>query len=212
MMFLARSQSGKTTLLIKLLLGKWLPMFNKVYIFCPTYTQDKKWSCIDPYVLNDQVKVYGSIKKNTLIKIWKHSADYKTKYGDDPNHQYHVLIVFDDCVGQDEFGDHSNSNIINKLVCKGNHANISTVWSIQKITMCSTIMRTQVEAIVVFYCPEKELKTLFQEYGTGKLNWFRKMVELSTSKPYSTLFINRQGPGKPRFFCNFKEIISLDND
>jgi len=43
-MFIAKSQSGKTSLLIKLCLHFWVPAFNEIHIFCPTYKQDKVWS------------------------------------------------------------------------------------------------------------------------------------------------------------------------
>jgi hypothetical protein len=198
----ARSQSGKTSLLIRLIKHKWAPLFNKIYIFCPTYSLDKKWSEIDIFVKSGKVNVYGTVKQKILGSIWQKSADRKIQ---DDN--YKTLVVFDDCMGQKDFKTNSDEGIVNKLVCKGNHANISTVWSIQKLTMCSTIMRSQVEGIVVFFCQEKELKILHQEFGTGSLKWFRKLVESATSRPYASLFINRQGSGKPRYFCNFKEII-----
>jgi hypothetical protein len=204
-MFVARSQSGKTSLLIKLLLGKWIRLFDKVYIFCPTYFLDNKWLQVDKYVKEGKVKVLTVVDEKKLKKI--HTDCSKRKIS---NPEYHTMIIFDDCVGQEGFKTNSDKGIINKLTCKGNHANISTVWSIQKLTMCSTIMRNQAEGIVLFYCQEKELKMLHAEYGTGSFKFFQKMVELSTTKPYSTMFINRQGPGRPRYFNNFK-LINLDS-
>ncbi len=201
MMFVARSQSGKTSLLIKMLLAKWINLFKHIYIFCPSFSLDPKWLQVDKYVSSGKVIVHSLVKENVINKIWAKCCQRKLKSPKD-----HTLIIFDDCVGQPGFKTNSEGGVINKLVCKGNHANISTVWCVQKLTMCSTIMRSQAEGIVVFYCQERESKILYQEYGTGTSKLFQKMVELSTSKPYSTLFINRQGPGRPRYFCNFREI------
>lgn len=207
-MFLARSQMGKTTLLVKLLLNKWIldDRLKRVYIFCPTYNIDHKWSSVDSYVKSGKIKVYLKVDAKILETIWKKCIDRKAK----GNKHDHTLVIFDDCVGQKDFRTNSDDGIVNKLTCKGNHANISTVWCVQKLTLCSTIMRSQAEGIIVFYCQEKELRPLHQEYGTGSLNWFRKLVELSTSQNYHTLFINRQGPGKPRYFHNFK-LIDLES-
>jgi Poxvirus A32 protein len=208
LMFIARSQMGKTTLLVKLLVNKWIPdkRLKKVYIFCPTYHLDTKWSVVDRFVKEGVVEVFLKVDKKILESIWKRCIDNKTKN----ENTGHTLIIFDDCMGQKDFKTNSEEGIINKLTCKGNHANISTVWCVQKLTLCSTIMRSQVEGIVVFFCQEKELRPLHQEYGTGSLNWFRKLVELSTSQNYHTLFINRQGPGRPRYFHNFK-LIDLES-
>lgn len=201
LMFVARSQSGKTTLLIKLLLGKWLDLFDKIYIFCPTYSQDLKWSGLDKHIKTNKLIIYPVVKNVLLNKIWKNAIKKKEE-----DETYQTLIIMDDCMGQKDFKSYSDESVLNKLTCKGNHANVSTVWSIQKLTMCTTVMRCQAEGIIVFYIQANELKTLYQEYGTGSLKLFQKMVESATSKPYSCLFINRQGPGRPRYFCNFREI------
>jgi hypothetical protein len=203
-MFVARSQSGKTSLLIKLLVGKWMHLVDKVYIFCPTYYQDPKWLIIDEYVKSGKVVIYITIDEKRLNNIYASCCKKKLT-----NPDFHTLLIFDDCVGQSGFKTNSEEGILNRIVCKGNHANMSTVWSIQKLTMCSTIMRNQAEGIVVFYCQEKESKILHSEYGVGSSKFFQKMVELSTFKPYNTLFINRQGPGVPRYFNNFK-LIDLE--
>lgn len=201
-MALARSQMGKTTLLIKLLKFFWLKQFKKIYIFCPTFKQDTKWSDIDKFVKSKQVVVYPEVKENLLKKIWKFCQKKKVS---DPN--YHTLILMDDCVGQDDFKTNSDKGIVNKLVCKGNHCNISTIYSVQKITNVSTTMRLQSEGLLAFYMSSiKEKNCLFQEFGMGTSNQFLQVLDLATVKPYDYLYINRQGPGAPDFYHNFRLI------
>jgi len=208
-MFIAKSQSGKTSLLIKLLLHFWIPAFNEVHIFCPTYQQDKVWSPIDQHVKSKKVKYYTEYNESLIETIYRKNAR-KVESG---KHDYHVLIILDDCVGESGFKVTQESGLLNKLCSKGNHANVSLVWSIQKLTQCSTIMRSQVDGLITFYNPAKESNALFQEFGMGKLKSFLEMSHLSTSQPYHYLYINRQGPGAPDYYHNFKWInySILDN-
>lgn len=206
LMFLARSQSGKTTLLVKLLLYFWINKFNKIYIFCPTYSSDRTWKPVDKYRATKKVVVYPVVTERRLNAIWKEAED--KKLSDDSD--YHVCVIMDDCVGQKDFKTDSVNGVVNKLVCKGNHANITTIWSIQKLTLCSTIMRMNVEGIVMFYQQDKELKAVHAEFGIGNSKQFMKLCQDCTTDNYHTLYINRKGPGRPDYYHNFK-IIDVDN-
>src|ERR1044071_5833169 len=90
LMTVSRSQMGKTTLLIKLLKFFWLRKFNKIYIFCPTYAQDSKWSDIDAYVKAKKVKVFPEVKNRILKKLWRECSKKKLQQ---PN--YHTLVLMD---------------------------------------------------------------------------------------------------------------------
>lgn len=202
LMTVARSQSGKTTLLIKLLLFKWIHQFNRIYIFCPTYFQDNKWSQIDQYVKSGKVKVYPKFDEILIKKIWLKCIKKKEDGCKDQ-----TLFLFDDCAGQKGFKSNQETGILNQVVCRANHANISTIWSAQKLTHSSTIMRSQAEGVILFQChQESELKPVFQEFGTGKSSWFNAMVREKTSEPFHYLYVNRQGPGLPDYYHNFKKI------
>lgn len=199
---IARSQTGKTTLLIKLLHYYWIKMFTKIYIFCPTYLEQAKWSSLDKYVKSGKIKVYPVVDEKILKKIWNKYKELKSK-----GSKHNVLILFDDCTGQKEFKVNQETGIINLMVSKANHAGISIAAAVQKITQASTIMRSQAEGVLTFSClQEKEIKPLYDEFGVGKLKNFREMVINSTLQPYHYLYINRQGPGIPDYYHNFKFI------
>jgi len=201
-MTVSRSQMGKTTLLIKLLKFFWLDKFDKIYIFCPTYKQDHKWSDIDSYVKSKKVLVYPEVKNRILKKIWRYCAAKKQTHAN-----YHTLVLMDDCVGQKDFKTNSDQGIVNKIVCKGNHSNISTIYSVQKITNVSTSMRLQCEALLAFYISDtKEKKSLFQEFGAGTWKQFQEILERCTAQPFHFLYMKRQGPGRPKFYHNFRLI------
>lgn len=200
---IARSQTGKTTLMIKLLHYYWLKMFTKIYIFCPTYKEQDKWSSLDKHVNSGKITVYPLVDEKILKKIWAKYKDLKAK-----GSKHQVLIIFDDCTGQKDFKVNQETGIINLMVSKANHAGISIVAAVQKLTQASTIMRSQSEGILAFSClQESEITPFYKEFGIGKLAMFRDIIINSTLLPFHYLYINRQGPGIPDYYHNFKFIV-----
>jgi hypothetical protein len=205
LMCVARSQMGKTTLMIKLMQYYWLKMFNKIYIFCPTYAMDRSWRCIDKYVLDGKVEVRSKVENSVIQDIWD-ECNSSFKEGE------HKMIYFDDCAGQHDFKLDKETGKINMLVSLGNHSNISTVWVVQKVTQCSTIMRANAEGIITFYVQsEKERKYIYDEFGIGSYKTFKDLLENCTGEKYSSLYVNRQGPGKPDYYKNFRLIVIKKN-
>lgn len=203
LMVVSRSQMGKTTLMIKLMAYYWLKYFHKVYIFCPTFHQDKKWAAVNKFVKAGLIKVYYTVDSMIIKDIWNKNKTLK----DD------ILIYFDDCVGQKDFKINNEQGIINQLVSKGNHANISTIWVVQKFTQCSTIMRVNAEAMITFYVQsDDEKKYIWKEFGVGSFKNFKKMLDHCTEEKYHYLFCNRQGPGRPDYYHNFKYVVYNKDD
>lgn len=203
-MVVARSQMGKTSLLIKLMTYYWIHAFDKIYIFCPTFSKDPKWSQVNEAVNKGIIKVYGTVKNNTLMQIWKKCDEtLQTK----PDAQF--MIFFDDCAGQKDFKMNQETGIINQLVSKGNHSHISTVWAVQKVTQCSTIMRNNAEGMITFYVQsEDELKYIWKEFGVGLYKDFKILLRNCTNEKYHNFYVNRQGPGAPDYYHNFKFIAT----
>lgn len=180
----------------------WVKMFNKIYLFCPTYLKDLKWRCMDKHVSSGRIVVYGIVRNQTLKNLW---ARCDKALLQNPNSQF--LFYFDDCAGQEEFKLDSEKGMINQLVSKGNHSHISTAWVVQKFTQSSTIMRLNAEGMISFYVQsEDELKYIWKEFGVGKYSYFKKILQDSTREKYHNFYVNRQGPGMADYYHNFKFI------
>lgn len=202
-LFIARSQTGKTTLLIKFIHFFWIKAFNQIHIFCPTYGEDNKWSSLDKYVKSGKIKVYPKVDEEIIKRIWDNCKKRKI---DGKN--LHDLIIFDDCTGQVGFKSNQETNIINSLVCKGNHANLSVCASVQKLTLASTILRSQCEGIVTFsQTKESQMKPFYSEFGVGNYKQFKTLLVNTTRQPYHYMYINQQGPGIPDYYHNDKFIL-----
>ena len=186
------------------MLWKWVSQFDKIHIFCPTFALDNKWSAVDPYVKAGLIVPHLKFSEKALQNVWAKCMKNKTE-----GSKHNTLILFDDCVGQPGFKTNQETGILNQLVCRANHANISTIWSIQKFTQASTIMRSQAEGLITFQCLQaSEQKPLYQEFGTGSLKSFSSLLTDCTSPPYHYIYLNRQGPGAPDYYHNFKKIVT----
>lgn len=197
---------GKSTLMVKLMLARWIEQFNKIFIICPTYAEDKVWAPLDQYV-GSKIKILLKVDENKLNQIWNEARKRKIE-----NDKYHTLIYFDDCGGQASFKKIDESGVINQLTTKGNHSNISTIYVVQRIVFCSPTMRVNAEVVITFYMQnESERKRLYEEYGIGSFKNFNKLLELATKEKYHTLLINRYHAGRANYYHNFKLIKNPSN-
>lgn len=181
-------------------------MFNKIFIICPTYAEDSVWGPLDQFEGN-LITVILKVDENVLKRIWNEAREQKLD-----NPQYHTLIYFDDCGGQEGFRKVNDSGVINQLTTKGNHSNISTVYTVQRMVFCSPTMRVNAECFLTFYMQdENEKKRLYQEFGIGTYKNFCSMLEQSTAEPYHTFMVNRYSAGRCKYYHNFKLITNPAN-
>lgn len=194
---------GKTTLMQKIMSRYWLDLFYKIYIICPTYAEDKGWSLFDAYVDSGKIEVIFEVEENKLRKIWNVCRKLKLE---DPSK--HFLIYFDDCTGQPAFKKNQETGVLNALFSKGRHSNISIVIVVQKFTQASTIMRTNADCFLTFMTlSDTEKNHMYSEFGFGGKKKFIELLDYSTIQPYHHFFVNRQGPGAPDYYHNFKKIV-----
>lgn len=188
----------------KLMIHQWIKQFNKIYIVCPTYAEDEVWSGLDEHVNSGLITVLDNINENTLRRVWNGARELKRN-----GETCHILIYFDDCGGQDGFRSLNEGGVLNQLSTKGNHSNISSIFVVQRLVFCSPTMRVNAQYILAFYTQqEDERKRLYKEYGIGTFKNFNMMLDLSTREKYHTLFIDRRGPGEPKYYHNFKLITN----
>lgn len=193
---------GKTSLMIKLMIKEWFKLYDRIWIVCPTYAEDKNWSFFDPYIESGRVTVLSEVNENKLKKIWNSCKKAKIE-----NSKLQFLIYFDDCTGQPAFKKNQETGVLNQLCSKGNHANITIIFVVQKFTQASTIMRTNSESFVTFYTQsETEKNAMYNEFGFGKKKTFGQILDMCTREPYASFYVNRQGPGAADYYHNFKKI------
>lgn len=184
------------------MMKEWIHLYTKIWLICPTYGEDANWSFFDPAIISGQVEVLDVVTDNKLKTIWNWCRLQKKA---DPT--LHFLIYFDDCTGQPAFKTNQETGVVNQLCSKGNHANISMIFVVQKFTQASTIMRTNAECFITFYTQsDSEKDHIYKEFGAGTKKDFKYALDTCTIKPYHNFYVNRQGPGQADYYHNFKKI------
>lgn len=187
--------SGKTHLLVNLMIQPkfYRNMFNKVYIFCPTYYKDSKYAHLNL----PEHQVFTEYSNETLEDIIEHC---------NPKHQ--TLVIFDDCMAETDFKNNNNDNPLNKLAVRGRHDGISIIVITQKTTGTSTIVRSQSDGLIIFNCrSQAEIKAIYEDNCIGGLSFndFKDLLIKYTKEQYSFLYFNYQN--NKAYDRNFQEIL-----
>lgn len=179
-----RSKSGKTTLLINLLMKSELlcSKFDKITIISPTaYTQDKLW--------NNLKKPDGK----TIVLHNKYQETIIDEVEKKPLGEQH-LVVFDDCLGQLRAGA-SYRNKLDQLMARARHNNISVIINTQSIMALTPSIRQDSDVYIVFeQHREAEVERLKEEFYYFSKEDFKKLLKYCTKDQYSFLIINKAKP------------------
>lgn len=198
LLLLGRSRSGKTTLLINLLINRKLyyRQFEEIYVFSPTFWLDGKWRNVEI----DKSRVFTELKLEILAAII-------SRIKKDPHKKR--LLVLDDCGAEDDIRKSGHKNEIDKMAFLAFHLNCSIIYCAQNKTSLSTPTRHNADGIVVFEPDNQEqLKEIYKEFGVGTIKEFNQLVDHATREPFDFLFIKRQGP-KRQYYRNFTHRLNV---
>ena len=196
-LYIGRKSSGKTKLLIDMLLDKrgYRGVYGQVTIISPTFELQKaSWGRIS----GEGVTVYKEFTDAVLEKIYNDQQSNKSK----------CLVIFDD--NGDDLRKVSPA-VFNKLVSNSRHlgGGLSIIALCQKLTQSPTILRSNSDCFVAFSANSlREQLILYQEVGVVDMKTFTRIFRDATEKQYSCLVITLIA-GKIRFFKNFSEEYNL---
>lgn len=191
-----RSHSGKTTLLLNLLMKQeyYNRYFDDVYMFCPTYDSNQ-WNLIK----FNRGHVMRTYSEKRLLRI----------LNENKKRQRRILIIFSDCGAQDIKKPGNYRNPLDDAQMNARHYNCSFIFEAQNLASLSTPTRQNADGVVVYETTNSvEVDELYKYYGCGDRNQFRRILRLATKENYSFLFIYRQGP-KQHYFVKFHSLIKI---
>ena len=216
---LAPSTSGKTTLLVHLILNVYRGCFSRIYIFSPTVNSDSAWKPVKDYIKKDLNQ--NDKKERCYFEEYKHDEmekvinDHKAvveflKQKKDNDKMYSILIIIDDMADNPQFT--RNSKLLHALYTRGRHFYINTIISSQVLTTISPIIRKNLSSLYIFKLSNnKEIEYVCEEYSglsNGKKNML-KIYELATKEKYSFLFINLKTQS---FYIKFDKQILINDE
>ena len=189
--------SGKTTIILNLLLN---PQFNyqqyfqgdDIYIISNNDLDNKLEIMAEKLEIPSENRM--KFDEETLVTLYDSFEEQfmeETLDGGKPNNR---LIIFDDC-GYSNSLKNKQAGIISKLICNGRHLNLSQIYTSQRFSQVSTVLRTNITGAFLFNTSMKELDLIADDMNFTKshkefINIFRE----ATSIPRSFLVVNFSNP------------------
>jgi len=169
---------GKSHLLLKMLLNKKLlkDKFDEVILINPTYRYDHKYHVIKFTEVFEEFSI--ELLENLLVKFQE-------------NEEGKILLILDDCISENDFKSNQSDHPLNRLAVNGRHWGVSLIILSQKYNAISSYVRAQLDYVILFETSNHyELKTLYEEYGTGSFKEFEELLKYVYTKPHDFLVID----------------------
>ena len=168
--------SGKTTLILNLILN---PEFGYDKIF-----KGENIYIVSNNALDQKLKMLAEYKEipeqnimdyneNDLLKLYDEIEEKVEKELND-NEVQQRLIIFDDCGASSNLK--KTFNVMTKLVTQGRHLLCSQIYSLQRFSMASTTIRSNITGAILFNTSMKELELIAEDYNY--LNSKRDFIKL----------------------------------
>ena len=130
--------------------------------------------------------------------------------------RFSILVIADDWADNQQVMRHGkNGQMLSQLFLKGRHWGISTILSVQKLTLVSTPCRANATGLLAFKVRN------YKEYEAIELEssalidraTFKSVWEAATNEPYSFLFIRLNAKSLDEtFMVRFEKAITFPDD
>ena len=185
--------SGKSTIILNLLANPdfgYDKMFkgDNIYIVSNNKLDNKLKMLADRLEIpDDQCTEYDEDYLERLYEKLEEEFMEETEGGGKPLNR---LIIFDDC-GYSNSLKNKQAGIISRLICNGRHINLSQIFTSQKYTQCSTTLRTNITAAILFGTSMRELDLIADDMNYfNEKKTFIKVFREATKNPRSFLVVN----------------------
>ena len=155
----APTASGKTMILLNLLLRYYKGEFARIWFFSPSIKLDPQYAPLRKYLekMSDQQKeplMFEELDQQALGKILDEQRliveDCRTRKQPAPQ----VCVVLDDLADRGDIlnkrsGGGAGGSWLNTLACRGRHLNVTWMVSTQCLNLIGTVIRKNVRAMMV---------------------------------------------------------------
>ena len=205
--------SGKSALLYHILKRFYKGCFDMVYIFNPSYGNDPTLS---PESLELPEECFHTdINVDLIENVMNKQVEEKQEYDNGTLRKKHlsrILMVFDDCITDNQFSSNRNQNVMNKLGFRGRHYRISTIITTQVYNAVSARLRKNIPNHIIFPTSnKKERKAIIEELsGTMNEDDFEALFDEATGEQYNFFFIYGTCPDKTmKYRKNIDEVLKI---
>ena len=129
---LGPSGSGKSILLVSLILDISRDVFERVYVLSPSVNHDSIWEPVKKHVDTEKgaafIEDYNSSDSLKIIDTQRRVTRFMKEHKQKKLHN--ILIILDDIAGSPEIARHNK--LLQSLYVRGRHAGISVITASQK--------------------------------------------------------------------------------
>ena len=214
---LGASGSGKTVLLVNMILKLYRNCFERIYIFSPSINVDMTWQPVKEYIedknLSNGEEIYFDHYDSEALEEIINNQKQIIEYLKRKKHKkmYNILILIDDFADNPSFSRHSK--LLHSLYTRGRHSFISVVTATQKFNAIASIIRVNATELYVYRLRNyKDLEALLEELtALYPKKVIQKLYDYATEKPYSFLYINLMSKDKKNmFYMNLTKKLSIE--
>lgn len=200
----APSRSGKTNLLVNLLLRNdfYRKYFHYIYVWTPTFFDDDKWRLVEL----PEEQIFTEYNEADLQRVVNKQLEHTNK---------RALYIFDDCISEKGVFTNTYGTLLSKLVFRGRHWNISLCFVSQSYKAISRGFRVNMTGWIFFAIGNKQeiMKIAEENSGLMSKEEFLRIFKEATLEPYSFMYINYQeADPKKQYRKRFSEIMSVTFD
>ena len=199
--------SGKTTMVVHLLLGPYRHLFDKIYYIVPTFKTDKNWRLIDAD--DDKILPYDpAVLQEFHEKVAQKAEECRESGEPIPS----VLLVLDDTAGKQ--ASSSRMGPLDAIFATDRKHNVSVINMAQKYkSQIPTTARWNATHTSIFRLQSgDEVADLAKELRPPDLTFkqFMSMYnQAATARIGSFLHISRFSPTGTRFSIGFNQVFAI---
>jgi hypothetical protein len=206
---LGPSNSGKSTVLVSMILDHYRGCFARIIIMSPSIFLDSCWKKVIEYQrdvlkLPDDEKVYfDEWDPEALQRILTEQAEITKKCKAHGKHCHGILVVCDDFADDERLHTAGRSNVLNQLFVRGRHSFVSCWVSSQRLHSISTPVKVNTRFYIIMPLRSaKEKEALFETLAAvHPVKVLEKLYQTATSRDHSFLYVNLKNPVE--FYVNF---------
>ena len=215
-LIVAPSNSGKTTMIVNLLLRKVFGVivhYEVVHIFSPTCRSDASWDLVQEDVYRPHKIKCADGKRRMTAEIQLHDTfdqdhiqELLTEQEALPKKERpNTLMIIDDFAS-----DFRDTQVMSRLAMRGRHSRMFLWISTQLYRKIPRSIRVNMPYYIFFQVNQNELKTIAEELATSKIQDFIKVFQQCTNKAYSFFCVNMKKSVRERYWCNFTTPLTIE--
>jgi hypothetical protein len=208
----APTASGKTVVLLNLLLRYYKGMFARIWFFSPSIKLDPQYAPLRKYLdkMSDQDReplYFEDLEQSVLSKLLHEQRLIAEECRKRKQPIPQVCVVLDDLADRGDLlqkrqGAASGGSWLVTLATRGRHLGVTWIISSQVLNLVGTVIRKNCRAMLVWRLRNaKEVETLCEELsGIYDKDTLLQMYREATAEPYSFLFIRLDAKTRETMF------------